>query len=170
MLRHGPHVRRHEPIRLPQWQEWAIYGAFGLMAGSGLLWLLFHFALQVQTPFDPQPAPLEYQWLRLHGASAMLGLVVLGSLLPVHIRRAWELHRNRLTGLIMSGACALLIVSGYLLYYFASEQSRPWISVAHWGFGLVVLPSLAWHVWAGQQRRSVVADAAESGVPAADSF
>lgn len=148
-----PAERRLEPGRLMPWQRWLVYGACALMLLSGLLWLLFHFALRVPTEFGAQPHPLEYQWLRLHGASAMLGLVALGSLLPTHIKRAWEARKNRRAGTAMLALISVIVASGYLLYYFAGENSRPWISALHWGCGLAAAPALAWHVLAGRALR-----------------
>lgn len=154
MTRGRPHDdRRLEPGRLMPWQRGLVYGAGALMLVSGALWLLFHFALPVQTEFGLRPHPLEYQWLRLHGASAMLGLVALGSLLPTHIKRAWEARKNRAAGAVMLALVATLVASGYLLYYFASESSRDWISALHWGLGLAAAPALGWHVVAGRMLR-----------------
>lgn len=154
MTRSRPHAdRRLEPGRLMPWQRVLVYGSGALMLLSGALWLLFHFALRVETEFGLRPHPLEYQWLRLHGASAMLGLVALGSLLPTHIKRAWEARKNRAAGAVMLALVAALVVSGYLLYYFASEGARGWISALHWGLGLAAAPALGWHVVAGRMLR-----------------
>src|ERR1041385_1836374 len=138
MLRHGPHVRRHEPMRLGVWHARSIYLTTALLVVSGLLWLGFHYFLRIDGEFGPQPHPLEYWWLRLHGASAMLSLIALGSVMPVHIRRAWALRRNRVTGVAISALLAFLVLTGYALYYFAGGASRGWISIAHWAIGLAL--------------------------------
>jgi hypothetical protein len=109
--------------------------------------------MSVQTEFGARPHPLEYFWLRLHGAAAMLGLLALGSLVPMHVQRAWQQRKNRVSGLVTSAASLVLLVSGYLLYYFATENSRPWIGALHWGVGLAGLPVLIWHVLAGLRLR-----------------
>lgn len=145
--------RQLGPGRLAPWQRGLVYGSGVLLLGSGALWLLFHFFMTVETDFGPRPHPLEYQWLRLHGAAAMLGLLALGSLLPAHIQRAWQARKNRGPGLTMIVLSAALVLSGYLLYYFASESSRSWISVLHWGLGLAAAPALAWHVVQGRAAR-----------------
>ena len=148
-MRHGPHVRRHEPIRLGHWHERSVYVTTGLVIVSGVLWLVFHYFMRVPGEFGAQPHPLEYWWLRLHGAAAMLSLISLGSMLPVHVRRAWELRKNIATGLIMSAVLLVLITTGYALYYFAGG-GRIWISFVHWGLGLTLPLALGWHVWSGQ--------------------
>lgn len=150
MLRHGPHVRRHEPIRLGRLHERAVYSSVALLILSGALWLVFHYFFRVEGEFGTSPHPLEYWWLRLHGAAAMVSLIVIGSMLPVHVRRAWELRKNIATGLMTVSVLALLVTTGYALYYFAGGSSRAAISAMHWIVGLTLPIALAWHVWRGR--------------------
>ncbi len=128
---------------------WAVTAAVFL---SGVLWLVFHFFLSEPGEYGESRNPLESWWLRLHGAAAMAFLVVLGSIVPIHVRRAWQLRKNHLTGAGMISVVAVLIVTGYALYYAGSETARPWISLVHWGFGLMGLPMLILHVLIGQRR------------------
>ena len=125
-----------------------------LLLVSGALWLLFHYFVRVHGQFGEAPHPLESWWLRLHGAAAMLVLIVLGSLLPVHVRRGWHQRRNLLAGTILGAVGLLLIASGYALYYFGGEELRPWISVFHWVVGLSALPLLIWHILRGRHASS----------------
>jgi hypothetical protein len=111
---------------------------------------LFHYFFRVQSQFGDAPHPLEVWLLRLHGAAAMLVLVVLGSLLPVHVRRGWHQRRNLLAGSLLAAIALLLIGSGYALYYFGGEELRPWISAFHWIIGLGALPLLVWHIVRGR--------------------
>lgn len=152
MMRHGPHVRRHEPIRLGRWHERSVYLSTGLLMVTGALWLVFHYFMRTPGEFGEQPHVLEYWWLRLHGATAMLSLMSVGSMLPVHVRRAWELRKNIATGLVMFAVLLVLIATGYALYYFAGGNSRSWISLVHWGLGLALPLALGWHVRSGQLR------------------
>ena len=81
----------------------------------------------------------------------MLMLVVIGSLLPVHVRRGWHLRKNLLAGCAMGTLALLLIASGYALYYFSGEEVRPWISAFHWVLGLGAPLALTWHVRRGRR-------------------
>jgi hypothetical protein len=101
------------------------------------------------------PHPLEAWWLRLHGAAAMLVLAVLGSLLPIHIRRGWHQRKNLLAGSVLAALALLLIFSGYALYYFGSEETRPWISAFHWVLGLGAPLLLLWHIVSGRRTHAV---------------
>ncbi len=130
-------------------RQW-IYWAVALLFGSGALWLICHYLLRVEGEFGPAPHPLEAWALRVHGGAAMLALVVAGSLLPIHVRRAWHQRRNLLPGFLLGGMLLLLTVTGYALYYFGGEQARAVISVLHWGLGLGAPALLLWHIAAGR--------------------
>ena len=137
-------------IRLTRQHEWWIYLAVALLMTSGLLWLLFHYFVTVHGEFGPARHPLEAWWLKVHGAAAMLALVLIGTMMPVHIRKAWHAGKNRWTGGMMLSVLALLTVTAYALYYFAGEESRPWISLIHWAIGLGLVPVMIVHVINGQ--------------------
>ena len=134
----------------PRHERWVVGISLALLL-SGLLWLLFHYCFTVAGEFGDTRHPLEVWWLRLHGAAAMGFLVVLGSVLPVHVRRAWTLRKNFRTGLVVLGVIAALVVTGYALYYAGSEDLRPWISGLHWAIGLVGATALVAHVYVGRR-------------------
>ena len=134
--------------------RWVYASGLALFA-SGALWLLFHYFVQVQGELGERPHALEVWWLRLHGAAAMLMLAVLGSLLPVHIRRGWHQRKNLLAGSVLAALALLLIFSGYALYYFGSEETRPWISAFHWVLGLGAPLLLLWHIVSGRRTHAV---------------
>jgi hypothetical protein len=143
-------VRRPDSIRLGRWHQGAVYGVTAVLAVSGIIWLVAHYFLSVTGEYGPQIHPLEPWMLKVHGAAAMAGLIVYGSLLPVHVRRAWSIRRNIALGIGLVAAMLLLTVTGYLLYYAGGEDTRPVISAAHWILGLAVPALLAWHVVSGR--------------------
>jgi cation transport ATPase len=149
------HHSRPRDIRLSREHERWVYGVGTVLLISGLLWLMFHYFITVHGPFGEEAHPLTSWWLRLHGAAAMAFLIVFGTLFPVHVRRAWQVRANRYTGLALFALVTVLVVSGYGLYYASSEELRPWISVIHWGIGLLGLPMLAIHIVAGKRRSTV---------------
>lgn len=144
--------RRADSIRLGRWHQGAVYGATGALAVSGIVWLVLHYFFSVPGEYGPRPHPLETWMLRVHGAAAMAGLIIYGSLLPVHIRRAWSIRRNIVLGVGLVAVMLLLTVTGYLLYYSGDETLRPVISAAHWIFGLGVAPLLVWHIVSGRRQ------------------
>ena len=144
--------RRVDSIRLGRWHQGAVYGATGALAVSGIVWLVLHYFLSVPGEYGPRPHPLEPWMLRLHGAAAMAGLIIYGSLLPVHIRRAWSIRRNIVLGIALVAFMLLLTVTGYLLYYSGDENVRPIVSAAHWIVGLGAPLLLVWHIVSGRMQ------------------
>jgi hypothetical protein len=141
-----------DTIRLGYWHQFAVYAATAALALSGLVWLVCHFVLATPRDFGPQAHPMEPWVLRVHGAAAMAGLIVYGSLLPIHIRRAWTLRRNIVLGIGLIAIMLILTLTGYLLYYAGGEHSRGVISALHWAVGLAVPALLAWHVVSGRRQ------------------
>lgn len=142
---------RPDTIRLGSLQEGAVYLATAALVVSGAVWLVLHYFMAQPGQFGPMPHPVEPWMLRLHGAAAMAALIIYGSLLPIHIRRAWAVRRNVVLGIVVAACMLLLTITGYLLYYAGSEELRPLISAAHWIPGLAVPLLLMWHVLSGRR-------------------
>lgn len=143
---------QQSPMRLSQRHERWLYAIGALIFVSGLGWLADHYLFAGSADFGDAHAAFEPWWLRLHGAAAMAGLVVLGSLLPGHITRAWRMRTNYRSGLLMLSLVVMLVVTGYGLYYVGEEETRPWISMVHWLAGVVVAAGLALHVRLGKRQ------------------
>jgi hypothetical protein len=67
-------------MQLGFWQKTAIYVTASIVGFSGLMWFILHDVLA------EDPGELAHVVLVLHGVSAYALLVVIGSLLPVHVR------------------------------------------------------------------------------------
>ena len=128
-----------------------IYLACALVYASGLLWLGAHYALA--SPSDAMSArrPLESWSLWLHGAAAMGFLAALGSLFPAHITQGWEARSNFASGVTMLAMAAVLIASGWGLYYLGAETVRDALSIAHWALGVAAGPLLLLHIVLGRR-------------------
>jgi len=140
------------PVRLSLRHKRRLYVTAVVLLASGLGWLVAHDLLGGRGEFGDAPHPSEPWWLRIHGAAAMGFLIGLGSLLPGHISRAWQMRRNHRSGLSILGMVALLIATGYGLYYVGDEQARPWISCVHWLIGLAAAGMAPLHVVLGRRR------------------
>ena len=145
-------TRHPQPIRLGARHKRALYAVFLVLWGSGALWLLFHYFLRVAGEFGDAAHPLEAWWLRLHGLAGFAALVTVGTVLPVHARRAWQIDRNRRSGLAMKACLLWLAATGYALYYFASEANEAWLPLAHWVVGLALPLAGLLHVRLGRRR------------------
>ena len=141
------HAARHHAHRLVRWQRFALYITGALLLATGGAWLLLHYS----TAAGDLPHPLEAWSLRLHGLAAFAGLFVLGVLAAAHIPQGWRLsHRRRWAGQRSSGVllCVIgttLALTGYLLYYFASEALRPALGWAHTFVGVLMGVLIASH-------------------------
>lgn len=152
MNRHAP-----VPIRFAAPYKKFLYSVFSLLWLSGALWLLFHYFMRVPGEFGITPHPAEIWWLRLHGMMVFAVLIALGSVLSNHARRAWQLKKNRFSGLLIKVLLLWLAITGYALYYFASESNENWLPVLHWGAGISVPLMLASHIRMGRKRGNVLA-------------
>ncbi|KDP86641.1 hypothetical protein CF70_006245 [Cupriavidus sp. SK-3] len=68
----------------------------------------------------------EHRLLTTHRVAAAVTLVIVGGLLPLHIRLAWRVQRNRVSGIVSLAVMALLAGTSLLLYY-GDEESREWV-------------------------------------------
>jgi len=115
------------------------------------VWLLADWR---KDPLEPdlwqEIAPLM---LMLHGGTAMAALMLLGALVPLHVRRAWRSGRNRRTGPMMVAVNAVLIATAFGLYYAGSDTLRPWVSDVHIVAGFALPAALLVHIWRGRKTR-----------------
>jgi hypothetical protein len=142
---------RQNAVRLSRPHEWLVYMISALVFVSGAAWAWLHYLRQSPGEFGVTANPLELWMQRLHGAAAMLALVLLGTLLVFHIPGAWRARRNRRTGTSLALLFGFLIVTGYALYYSGNEQLRTWASSSHLWVGLAAPLFIAIHVWRGKR-------------------
>jgi hypothetical protein len=104
---------------------------------------------------NDEALPLSFKaWaLAVHGGAAMGFLVLLGTVLPTHVVRAWRSGRNRLSGTMLLVTIGLLVVSGYGLYYFGGERLRTVTQWVHLGLGTLDPILFVLHLWWGRRSR-----------------
>jgi hypothetical protein len=141
-------------IKLSVLHRWTLYAVFAVLFVTGLAWFVLEDVLAGFGYDDGLAAhPIAPLLLSIHGAAAMLALLVLGSLVPQHIKWAWSGRMNRLTGAVLVGTQALFVLSGYALYYAGNENLRAYASDLHLVFGLGFPLILAGHIVEGRRRR-----------------
>ncbi len=141
-------------MRIDPQFRWALYVACAVLFVTGAGWLVADAWKESADAWQEVAANL----LMVHGGAAMVALMLLGALVPLHLRRGWRAKKNRMTGTLMAAANVVLIVTAFGLYYFGSDTVRPWTSRIHYGVGLA-LPILGLvHVLWG---RRVTADTRE---------
>ncbi|ALF90229.1 MULTISPECIES: hypothetical protein [Ralstonia solanacearum species complex] len=143
------HPLRDSAFRLTRRRRWTVYGVFGVLLLTGLAWLIQHF-----TDDGSEGGMAVLAWsMKLHGAAAMASLYLFGMLWGPHIRNAWVRRRNRAAGAVFGGLAALLVATGYALYYVNGKLPRQCAEVLHWGAGLAVCVALWVHIVVGRRRR-----------------
>ncbi|HEY6256474.1 MAG TPA: hypothetical protein VIY51_11850 [Xanthobacteraceae bacterium] len=149
MLR--PAGMRPPTLRLKPRFRHTLYGAFWTLFITGGAWLAAD-QLKESANGDLWQEAGSYL-LTLHGGAAMVSLMLLGALVPLHVAPGWRSRRNRLAGAAMVMFNAALVMTAFGLYYAGSELLRPWISDIHIGFGLSLPALFLIHVVAGRRRR-----------------
>ncbi len=140
-------------IRLSKVHEYIIYLISVIVVISGFLWLYFDFFIRVETEFSLQVHPLQNTFLILHGSSSIIFLIALGSVLPVHIFKAWKTKNNRLSGGFFLLLFTILILTGIGLFYSAVEDNRRILSVLHWVIGILFPIFFVIHIYFGKYKK-----------------
>jgi hypothetical protein len=136
-------------LRLDPWFRAALYAAFAVLLVSGAAWLWADAMKDGPNGEGWQTAGAYL--LMTHGGTAMAALMLLGALVPLHMRRGWRARRNRITGTAMATFNAVLIATAFGLYYFGSELLRPWTSWLHIAVGLALPILFVIHVVTGRR-------------------
>jgi len=136
-------------LRLKTTFRYSLYAAFAVLVLTGAGWLLADWQKNIAA--DETWQDIAATLLMVHGGTAMLALLLLGALIPVHLLRAWRSRKNRISGSIMATFNAVLIVTAFGLYYLGSEAVRPWMSWVHLGSGFTLAVMFPLHVWLGRR-------------------
>jgi hypothetical protein len=116
----------------------AILSVCTLLWLTGVLWLIAHWFFPDRNEFGALPNAWEAPLMRLHGLIAVAAVFAFGWVGAGHIVARWSAARNRLSGLWLLGFAALLVVSGYALYYSTDGLHATAAAVHEW-LGLVAI-------------------------------
>jgi len=96
---------------------------------------------------DELPHPNSHMWRQFHALFSFIGMLNFGYILGEHIKRKWHRWRNHMEGLLHAMNWAVLIISGYLLYYPQSYLDS-WMNMSeiHWYAGLSLILLLPFHI------------------------
>jgi hypothetical protein len=104
--------------------------------GTGVIWLFYHYFMQMESEFGIRKHWMEIVSLKIHGAFSFAAMWIFGSLWWIHILRGWNANWRRWSGGAMAACTIILIVTGWGLYYFVERHWREWTSLVHWILGL----------------------------------
>jgi cytochrome c biogenesis protein CcdA len=136
-------------LRLKSSFRLVIYAALAILLLTGAGWLVADWQKDISSDEIWQQA-VAYL-LMVHGAAAMVTLLLLGALIPVHVLCAWPSTKNRVSGSVMITFNTVLIVTAFGLYYLGSETVRPWMSWIHIGAGFSLSLLFPVHIFLGRR-------------------
>jgi hypothetical protein len=138
-------------LRLDPPLRFATYATFTTLVATGGAWLLADQFKDGESGEFWQV--LAADLLMFHGGIAMIALLLLGALMPLHLQRSWRAGRNRTTGTIMVAINAILILTAFGLYYAGSDALRVIAADVHIAAGLGLPALIVTHIVLGRRSR-----------------
>jgi hypothetical protein len=137
-------------LRLKSSFRYSTYAAFAVLFLTGTGWLVADWEKNLSSDEIWQQSAAYL--LMVHGGAAMVTLLLLGALIPVHLLRSWRSGNNLVSGSVMLTLNIVLIVTAFGLYYLGSEAVRPWMSWIHLVVGVWLPVIFALHIFLGRRR------------------
>ena len=144
---------RPNGMKLSYRHRFWFYSSFRILFLSGLLWVFVHYFKSYHNEIGQTTHPAESWALKIHGGAAMFTLVLLGTLIPLHMKKGWKAKINRKTGVILIGTNLILILTGYGLYYVGRDDIRNMTSWIHTVLGIFLPLIIFWHIREGRRLR-----------------
>jgi hypothetical protein len=127
------------------------YAVFAALIATGAIWLV---ADMLKTSADEELwQAVAANVLMLHGITAMIALVMLGAVIALHVRHSWRAGKNRVSGAVMVGANAVLVITAWGLYYAGSDLMRAFTADVHIAVGIAWPALVVAHVVLGRRTR-----------------
>lgn len=140
------------PFQLEPRHRWITAAVYGLLFTSGFLWWWADESMEEAGKTLAWAEAAKPWLLRVHGAAVMAFLVVLGTLLMVHVRKAWPSGVNRASGVLLGSWILVQILTGYGLSYFGDDALRDRAGQIHISLGLLSPLVVGGHVFWGRRR------------------
>jgi len=124
--------------RMPGWQRSFVITGMLACSITGSLYLLGH-------EFHIQRSILgTHTILAIHGVTAMLATLALGSVLPFHLKAGLKSNKKWISGFSQLSFLASLLITAALLYYGPAEIRDEVIST-HWIVGILFFTTFLLH-------------------------
>ncbi len=115
-----------------------VYLIGGALWVSGCAWLCLDQFFAQRGPFGNIPHPLAAPLLLVHGVTAIASLYLFGWITAHHALRWWAAGLRRSSGAVLAGFVALLIVSGFALFFVSSDAWQRYAAAVHDVLGVAV--------------------------------
>lgn len=135
----------------PRWFPPLLHTVLVAVAVSGVLLVpsMLSFRFEWDVPWlleGDQRLPVA----ALHTLLSFVMLGVLGALLAVHVRVGWTHGGNRVSGFLLLGALAGLLLSCLGIFYFGDEDAARLACGVHAGLAALLLAAFAFHYVRGR--------------------
>ena len=118
--------------KMPIWQKFFVIGSMLSCSITGTIYLLGH-------EFDIERSLLgHHKILAIHGLTAIIASIALGSVLPFHLKAGYQSAKKWLSGFTQLGLLVILLITGGFLYYGPLEFRDSAIKI-HWITGLLFI-------------------------------
>ena len=131
---------------MPRRQRAAVYLITGVLWVSGCAWLCLDQFFAQRGPFGSTVHPLQPPLLLVHGVTAVASMYLFGWISARHVLRGWAEGRRRFSGGTLATLLALLIMSGFALFFLSSDAWQRYAAGAHdvLGIGITLLAIQHW--------------------------
>ena len=122
---------------------WSI--VLGLFVSGSLAWFFKNWYL-VDQGFGLGPRSIQVYFLKTHGTTALLFLVLLGFVIASHVQPRLQKKYRRWSGLLFLSGCTLSILTVPFLLYLSDEYLHSIAAKAHAWVGLSLSIPFAVHL------------------------
>jgi cation transport ATPase len=136
-------------LRLESGLRFGNYAVVATLTATGVIWLMADM-LKASEDGELWQA-IGANMLMLHGLAAMIALVLVGAMIPMHLSGFWRARRNRISGAAMVGTNAALMITAWGLYYAGSDELRTFVADVHIAVGIALPALVATHVVLGRR-------------------
>lgn len=137
--------------RLPRFLRRMNYAITGVLALTGIGWLVL--AYLAAPPGEPGPAPHPWNGalLTIHGIAAYAALTAYALVGHAHLRIGWRNPALRPMATALVTSLLVLAATGLGLYYAAGDEARAWSRWTHVAAGMAMPVVLALHIRNGRR-------------------
>lgn len=122
---------------------------------SGLSFFTLDNLFAINGEFGLEKHPWQFPLIKIHSASAFAMMISYGFILGAHVKMTWKMEPRLISGIIVAIMPLLLAISGYFLYYIASDISRQIIGYFHVIIGFFLPLMLVIHIKKAIKRKKV---------------
>lgn len=127
------------------YQKWF----YVILSGSwitGIVFFIFNNFVEVEGEFGIEKHFLQYPVLKTHGAFAFFIMVMYGFYLGAHVKKTWKVKKRPMSGYVILLLPIFLIISGWFLYYVATDNARYILGLIHFAVGALLPVALILHI------------------------